>query len=165
MLYDVVDLVASVLDANFDADLTALCTAKGVATPTGIVGGTVRKREGLLAWATSPANLPGLGVTSQGAQTGAKNQAKRDSTVTVQAAYYSTGQDAALLGAHVELAAEAIMLSVDRMAGSGSGLVWGVAEGRDSVRIETMGTAFTRDANWFEDGVVVEFPANDRDVV
>ena len=164
MIYDVVELVASVLTTNFNTDLAALCAAKTVTAPTSIVG-SVHKREGLLAWAVDPANLPGLGVVTTRSVTGAKNQAKRDATTVVQVIYYTMGQDAAVLGAQVELAAEAILLSIDRVAGSGTGQVWGAGEARDSVLVEMYGTAQTKDAGWFEDGCQVEFPCNDRDIV
>lgn len=164
MIYDVIELVASVLGTNFTTDLTTLCTAKSVTAPTAIVG-SVHKREDLLAWGTNPANLPGLGVISIRSVTGAKNQTKRDALTTVRVTYYTMGQDAAVLGAQVELAAEAILLSIDRVAGSGTGQVWGAGEARDSVLVEMLGTALTKDAGWFEDGVIVEFPCNDRDLV
>lgn len=169
MIYDVVEIVATVLDSNFETDLAALCVAKSVTAPSALVAPnsstSVRTREALVAWGTDAENLPGLGVTSLRSVTGGKNQRKRDSTTTVAVTYYSTGQDAAVLGAQIELAAEAILLSIDKVAGSGSGQVWGAGEARDSVEVEMLGTAQMLDSDWFEDGVVVSFPCNDRDTI
>lgn len=127
MLYDQVEQCYTVLAANFAADYAALLAAKSVASPGTV---TIIKRQSVntaLRYSQAP---PFVGVFSLAGKTQAKDQSKRDTEGLVAFDIYMTGAGAtgaSLVASQVELAAEAVLLTVDRLAGSGRG-VYGAGE-------------------------------------
>ena len=124
MLYDIVEQAFTVLNTNFAADYTALLTAKSVASP-----GTVKivKRQSIKTALRYGALPPVMGVISLAGRTTAKDQGKRDTQGLVAYDLYIKGATPDLVAKQVELAAEACMRSVDRLAASGGG-VFGAGE-------------------------------------
>ena len=124
MIYDQVEQAYTVAAANFAADYSALLTAKGVASPGSI---PLIKRQSVptaLRYGKTP---PFVGVVSLAATTQAKDQGKRDTRGLLAYDVYIKGTDPALVAKQVELAAEALLRSVDRLPTSGGG-VFGAAE-------------------------------------
>lgn len=162
MIFDAVKRAHEILAANFAADLNALITAKSL---TGAVSATtVFDRLGSDSFAADVTfTTAGLGVYWGGqAQTQARHQDLRESVVWVEAEYYARGDDPAVLAKQAELAAEAVLRSVDRMGGDGS--VLGAAEQRNSVTIQGPRLAYLKDGEKsYEDQVIVRFPMIDED--
>lgn len=118
MIHDQVEQAFSVANTNFGTDYSALLTAKGVASPGAV---TIIKRQSVptaLGYGKAP---PFMGVISLAARTQAKDQGKRDTQGLVAYDFYLSGTDPALVAKQVELAAEAALRSVDRLAASGAG--------------------------------------------
>lgn len=122
MLYDQVEQCYLVLAANFATDYAALLTAKGVASPGAV---TLIKRQSVptaLRYGKAP---PFLGIVSLAAQTQAKDQSKRDNRGLVAFDFYQIGSDPEVVAQQSELAAEAVLMSVDRFNTAGGGLFGG----------------------------------------
>ena len=160
MLYDAVEQAFSVLNSNFAADYTAALSSKGVTSP-----GTVKivKRQSIKTALRYMVQPPVLGVISLASRTQAKDQGKRDSQSLVAYDLYIKGSDPALVAKQIELAAEAMMRSVDRLAASGNG-VFGAAE----VPLSATVTLSDDEDEEVEEGkygrrVTVSFPVWDRD--
>ena len=161
MTYDVIEEVASTLVTNFNTDMAALTTAKGV---TALASATVHKRLPAAVFAGDEKALPGIGVYSPRTLTQAKNQARRHSTVTVMVELHLRGTVPATLRAQAELAQEAILLTVDRLWNEGSGL-FGAGEEDLGVECAIDGTADTEGQDVYEETVRVSFTVQDEDAV
>ena len=128
MIYDCVEQAYAVLNTNFATDYSALLTAKSVASP-----GTVKlvKRQKVTTALRYGLQAPLIGVISLAARTQAKDQGKRDTQALLAYDIYITGaassDGAALVAKQIEIAAEAAMRSVDKLAASGLG-VFGAGE-------------------------------------
>lgn len=160
MIYEVVERAVEVFAANFATDMQALATAHDLPVDTDV---TVYPRREAGEFAAHEV-LPGLGVWSPGARTQAHGgQSIRKSRVTVVADYYARHADVDLLTAQVELAAEAILRSVDRMPDASG--VRGAGEENETVRIEITGAARMAGAKTYEERVVVTFTMDEQDVL
>jgi hypothetical protein len=160
MIYDQVEVIAQVVDANYAADMAALVAAKSL---TGITTtATVIKRQSAETFRRLGAPLPAIGVVHLRAATQAKDQQKRDTLGTVVLDYVALGADASKVAKQAELAAEALMRSVDRLAMAGGGL-YGAAELAGAALI-TMTEGFTEaeDAQYWR-RAQVQFTCHDRD--
>lgn len=132
MIYDAVEAMTTVLTANFAADFTALATAKSVADLSGPP--TFVKRQRAEMFTTLGVSLPAIGIYVLRAVTMAKWQAVRDPRCTGVFDWYARNSNPLLLAQQTELAAEAMLRSVDRLATSGS--LFGAGELADSITIE-----------------------------
>jgi len=160
MIYDQVEQAYVVLAANFAADYAALLTAKGVASPGAV---TLIKRQGVPTALRYQQVPPFMGVVSLAAATQAKDQGKRDNRGLVAYDIYIKGGTPDLVAAQVELAAQAVMQTIDALAASGNG-VFGAAELPGSCTI----TLSDDEDEEVEEGqygrrATVSFPVWDRD--
>lgn len=130
MIYDLVERAYTVLAANFATDYTALLTEKTVSSPGTVKIVKRQKVETALRYGVLP---PLMGVISIAAQATAKMQTRRDTQGLVAYDFYLTGTDPAVVAKQVEIAAEAALKSVDRLAGAGG--VFGAGEIPLSVQI------------------------------
>ena len=160
MIYDALEQVYTVLNANFVTDFAALVAAKGV---TGVVTTTgLEKRQDANTMIRLRATLPAIGIYAVAATTQAKDQAKRDSVTTVVCEYLALGSDPVALAKQAELAAEALCKSIDRVAASGAG-VYGGGEARQSVEV-VLNQAYTETVSPnYEQTATITFPVWDRD--
>lgn len=85
--------------------------AQGGYDPSATVYGRLSAPEAVALGKAAPL----IGVYSTGAQTNPWNQGKRDSLVTLVFDYYAQGPDPDKLSRQAELAAEAIMKTIDRL--------------------------------------------------
>jgi len=132
MIFDAVEAMTTVLTANFSADFTALAAAKSVAdlpSPPTFV-----KRQKAEMFATLGVTLPAIGIYVLRSVTMAKWQAVRDPRCTGVFDWYARLADPELLAKQTELAAEAMLRTVDRLSSSGS--IYGAGELPDSITIE-----------------------------
>jgi hypothetical protein len=167
MIFDAVEVCASVLATNFATDLAGLAMAKGVTITT--TADIVKRQDAETFLALNQGKeTPTLGVDALSAATQGRDQGKRDTRTEVSIDYYCEADDPATAGIQSELAAEAILLTMDRLPTSGSG-VFGIAEEPESARIEmTKGyveaKAATSGRRWWR-LATVQFPVYDRDTV
>lgn len=156
MFLEAADRTVAVLTANFAADHAALATAKGVAGVDSTV--TIHDRLPMAVVASIEGNtFPAIGVYTAGGSAHSRRQDERMGTVVVVVEYYARSETLPLtLGKQVELAVEAILRTVDRMAGAGGVVLAGDPD--NSVVVEVFGTSRVRGANYFEDGCRVRIP-------
>jgi hypothetical protein len=132
VVHDAIERLYTALFTNFATDMAAVITEKGA----GVVGlvntATVIKRQTAEIFVQKAQAPPAIGIYGIRATTQAKDQGKRDSKNSIGIDYYATGTNPSQLQKQTELAAEAIMRTIDRLAGSGGG-VFGAAVEEDSV--------------------------------
>jgi malonyl CoA-acyl carrier protein transacylase len=168
VLYDAIETFYAVLVTNFQTDWATLCTAKSVGAPETI---TIRKRYNADLLYSLGVATPALGIYGTAATTQAKMQGQRLSIITVGVDWFhrtTLGSDqgslAAVLLAQSELAAEAILLSVDRLATAGAS-VWGAGERENSVSITASGGYEEGESGTYQRLVTVTVPVRDSDEV
>ena len=171
MVYDAIEQAATSLSANFDADLAALATAKGEAGITQTA--TVYKRRpatvlfALAAVTGSGVTLPAIGVWVQRTATQARRQDVRDNVhqlvfdYVARSAGVTAGSDVTL-EKQAELAAEALLRTVDRLVTAGGGY-FGAGELAGSVVIELSGLAMGPGQSYYEEHVRLTCPVTERD--
>lgn len=162
MIYDAVEHAITTAKANFSADLSALASAKN---ESGVISDvTVHGRLDATEFHSEVDRLaPGLGIYGNGASTQAKHPDIRESVVTLFFDYYAIGADATDLGKQVELAAEAILQTVDAMTGGSAGIInAGGADGSVSVTVLPI-TRIKGGKKTYEGRCVVQVPAQERD--
>jgi hypothetical protein len=161
MIYDAVERAYAVVNTNFATDLAAIIADKGVAGLTATA--SIVKRQRAETYLALGLTLPGLGVWSRGTVTQAKvGSGWRDNVSTIVLDYYCVDVDPVKAAKQAELAAEALLRSIDRIPGSGDG-AYGAGELRGSVVVE-MSDGFLQDGNarWFR-RAQVSFPLTERD--
>lgn len=166
MIYDAIEAVYTVVLANFATDMAALVAAKSVADVNAKIN--VVKRQPAETYVDRGLALPAVGVYGLRIATQAKNQGARDNVSTVVLDYYAEGADPVVLAKQVELAAEALLVSVDKVTPSGGG-VFGAAELVGSVTIELTESYVeakpdATDRRYWR-RALISFPVHDRDTV
>lgn len=137
MIYAVVEQVYTVLAANFATDWAGLCSTFSLGAPPAV---DIVKRQNVDAMVRSTSRdwsvRPAIGIYAVDLTTQAKMAAHRLSVNNLGLDFYRRGAIANLptLLQQGELAAEAMLLTIDRLAGSGGG-VWGAGEAEDSVTV------------------------------
>jgi len=159
MIYDVIERAETVAKANFVIDIKALETLKDVDIDT-----TVSFYKRLDANIFFDKKLPGLGIYAEGATSGAKllSGARRENTVFLIFDYMARGTVAANLSFQIELAVEAIMQTIDRLAESTTNVL-GAGEAKDSVVITIERQAQSENQPHYEERVLVRVPVNEED--
>jgi len=165
VIYDTIENVAPVFTANFTTDLAALAALKSlpIAPAAGGIATTVTiyKRLPAEIYAAIEQNaLPGLGIYAERVLTQARRQAKRDNLTFVVADYFARGTDPAALRSQLELAAEAICQSIDRLWAAAGG-VYGAGELDRSVDVAMGVIAAGQDT--YEGQLLIRFPVNEED--
>lgn len=161
MIYDAVEKAYAVVAANFAADMAALVAAKGETVDA--TTATLEKRQRAEKYIELGAAKPTIGIWSRGALTQAKvGTGWRDNVTSIVLDYYCSGTNPSVVAKQAELAAEALLQSVDRLPNSGAG-VYGSGELRGSVTVElTDGYLKDGAAKWYRRAQVT-FPLTDRD--
>jgi hypothetical protein len=157
MIYHAVETAYTLLVANFDTDLAALGLAAGVTVDATASFG---KRLAIEDMLQLDKPLPLVSVTALTATTQTTAQGHRDAHVMLAFDYYASGADADLLAAQVELGAEALLRTLDRLwptIAGGAGCV------EDSVAIELSRASDPLDEKLFVRRATMTFTAQDRD--
>lgn len=165
MLYDAIEQAFAVIDANFDADFAALITQKSLGG-LGLTTTAMKiKRQTAEIFVAKRASKPTIGVYGIRASTRAKDQGKRDSRNVIAVDYFATGieADGAKVQKQVELAAEALLKSVDRLVGGTGGGVFGAAVQDDDITVELSEAYVEGEAPAYIGVATVTFPVDDRD--
>lgn len=115
MIYDAIEGAYTVVLTNFATDLAALATAKGVTITT---TASIVKRQKAETFGTYQIALPAVGVYGKKVVTQGKSNGYRDNLSTVVFDYYAVGPDPVILAKQAELAAEALLKSIDRLNGA-----------------------------------------------
>jgi hypothetical protein len=159
MLYDAIERVGTVVEANFGTDMTALVAAKGEA---GLVKtAVVYKRRPAEAFHEKVTYAqPGIGVYGDTVHTQARRDDIRDSTIVLILDYFARGRDPDLLEKQIELAAEALLQSIDAVLDSS---VIGGGELEGSITALFSNLALAEEGQDYEDRVMLRFPIRDRD--
>ena len=160
MIYDAVEQAYAVVSANFATDFAALVAAKGV-TGTQPVQ-TIVKRQTAELYVSLNAVLPAIGVYGLEARTQAKLQTVRDNECVLVFDYYAEGTDPVAVAKQVELAAEALLMSVDRISSAASGL-FGAGELLGAVRVVLTEGFVEATQGTYARRAQVTFTAQDRD--
>lgn len=161
MFLEATDRALAILEANFSTDIEALAVAKSVLGIDAEV--TVYDRQPVAVVASlKDSAFPALGVYTAGGTAQSRRQDERLGTVTVVVEYYARRPDQpTLLGKQTELAVEAILRSLDRMAGAGGVVLAGDPE--HSVIVEIFGLSRVEGLKTYEDGARVRFPVVAQD--
>lgn len=170
MIYDAIEAVYTTVNANFNTDLAALVSAKGLSGLT--TSATLFKRQRAETFvelgAAANGQLPAIGIYGTAVTTEAKWQGKRDPECTVVLDYYARGTDPVKLAQQTELAAEALLLSIDKVYPTAAG---GAGEGFGSINIELTDAYMETDkpdsqtAKNYGHRAIVTFIVVDRDVI
>ncbi len=163
MIYDAITRVAALLGTNFDTDLATLCTAKSVTAPA---AATIVTRMDANLHVGLNGVLPAVCVYGRSTSTQAKQAEKRDNITTLSVDYFARSTEAALptMLQQVELAAEAILATVDRCIYDTTSGVWGAGLGDGSVSV-TLEDQSDAPAGLYQRLATVTFSVNDRDEV
>jgi hypothetical protein len=162
VIHDVAEQVYATTEANFATDHAALLTAKGVTgfTPTVLIV----KRLAAETFIALGVALPALGIRVVRAVTQAKDQGKRDSLDTVVWDLYAEHTDPVVLAKWVELGAEAVLLTIDRLWSAAGGL-FGAGELPESVSVDLTEGVEEGEGLRYWRRAQVTCPVHDRDVV
>lgn len=146
MLFDAVERVFTVVNANFQADVNILTGLKGVTALT-LAANSITKRQTAELMLRNGAALPGIGIYAIRAQTNMADGGlggKRDSLCTVAADLVIKGTDPVLVQEQLELGAEVLVKEMcDRTPGGGS-LTFGAGVERLSVSV-TISDGYSED--------------------
>lgn len=135
MIHDQVERCYTIADANFATDFEALITAKGLGGEGFTTTATIVKRQTAETFVNLGITLPAVGVYARPAETGAKSQGRRQTRGLMVYDYYCEDDDPSKACRQRDLAAEASLKLVDRIAGGSDG-VYGAGELMRSVTIE-----------------------------
>lgn len=132
MIHGAVEFAASVLDTNFVSDMQTLA-GNNLDINTKLEG--IEKRRPAEVFLSLGKSLPRIGIWPESCTTQAKSTKLRMSIVRLVADYVVQDSEDLKAAETAELAAEAIMLSVDRMAESATYDVVGSAMQEGSANI------------------------------
>lgn len=162
MIYDAAEKAYEVATTNFTADFIALIAAKGLGGLGLTTAATLIKRQDAETFIGLNAALPAIGVIGRRAHTQAKDQSKRDNVSEIVYDYFAVGPEPSTIAKQAELAAEALLRSIDRLWASGSG-VFGAGELPGSISIDfDPGYVEVQQPNYGA-RARVSFPVTDRD--
>lgn len=162
---------------NFDTDMAALVAAKVTAGRLDSIQAdamdqtaTVYERLAAEEFAAHPdedgpdqEKLPGIGVYAGPLTTQARWQGRRDARAVVVLDYFATGSDPVVLGKQVELAAEALLRSIDRIPEAAPAGELGAAELKDEIAVVIAGSSRERGLDYYQDRVTLTFPILEQD--
>ena len=164
MFYDVSEGLATLATANFTTDFDALIALKslgGLGVNTAV---TVYVRQPAVVFGGQEKPLPGLGCYSRNARTQVKSQQERASTMEAHYEYLCRGADPVAIRAQAELAAEVLLLLVDRFPTIAGGIEGGGQEPL-SVVVDIDGSGPAEGLEFYEEWVHVVAPIWDTDAV
>jgi hypothetical protein len=164
VIYASIETAAATLDAHFETDLQALLDAHEVVGAD--AGLTVYKRRmaEIFVPDAKDGQLPGCGVYSLTGRTRAKVQGERFAQLVLVFDYFARGADPEVLSAQCELAVEALLQTVDRLAGADpADQLVGAGEEEFGISVHIQGTAQADGQQLYEDRVLVTVPVTSRD--
>lgn len=176
-IYDAVERTLEVVKANFDTDMSALVAAK---VTDGRLSqeqadamdkdATIYERLAAEEFAAHPDDegpaqekLPGIGIYAGSLTTQAKWQGRRDARAVVVLDYFAQGDDPIVLGKQTELAAEALLRSIDRIPEAATAGELGAAELKDEISVQIAGSSRERGLDYYQDRVTLTFPILEQD--
>lgn len=162
MIHVPVDQAAATLDAHFEADLAALLATHSIvgADPSLTV---YPRRSAELFTALKNHRLPGCGVYALHVRTQARVQGIRDNRLRITFDYFARGADPEVLTAQCELAAEALLQTIDRLAGfDPNDQFIGAGEEELGITVDLLGAAQAEGSKLFEDRLLVTCPSTYR---
>lgn len=162
MLFDALERVYTVVNANFNTDLATLCAAKGV---TGF-SATIVKRETAEIMRAKYQAFPAIGLYAIGAATQMADGGlggKRDADCDVAADLVLVGTDAALLQAQGELGAEVLVKEMCERVPQGANTTFAGGLQRRSVQVAISDGYTDEQATNYMVLVTVRVPIFDRD--
>jgi hypothetical protein len=165
VLYDAIEQVYSIVNANFAADFAALLTQKGLGGLGLVTSADIVKRQTAEVFVAKRKTLPSIGIYGVRAVTRAKDQGKRDSRNTIAMDYFASGpeSDGAKLQKQVELAAETLLKSVDRIVGGVGGGVFGAAVQDEDITVDLQDAYVEGETPTYLGVATVTFSVDDRD--
>jgi len=164
VFYDVSEGLGTLAAAYFTTDFDALIAAKGVGGLGLVTAVTIYPRQPAVVFGGQEHALPGLGCYAREARTQAKSQQERDSRMEAHYEYLCRGPIAATVRAQAELAAEVILMLVDRFASIAGGIEGGGQE-PGSVVVDIDGSGPAEGLEFYENWVHVVSPIWDTDAV
>lgn len=159
MFYDAIERSYTVIDANFATDMAAIVTAKSetvVATTA-----TVYKRR--IGSGLAEDDTTAIAIYAITSTTDSKRQGRRDGRINMVWEYWCYGTDPDVVSITVELAIEALLMSIDKLIGGDS--VMGAGEREGSVIVDPSNLAKLDGSDLYEDFCRIRFPIVDRDEV
>lgn len=164
VFYDVAEGLGTLASTYFTADFDALIAAKGAGALGVTTAVTVYPRQPAVVFGGQERALPGLGCYARAARTQAKSQQERSSSMEAHYEYLCRGPVAETVRAQAELAAEVILLLVDRFPTIAGGVEGGGQE-PSSVLVDIDGSGPAEGLEFYENWVHVVSPIWDTDVV
>lgn len=162
MLFDALERVYTVVNANFNTDLNTLAVAKGVMAFTA----TVIKRQTAAMTIAKAATKPTIGIYSISAQTQMADGGlggKRDSLCIVAADLVITGPDAGLVQKQIELGAEVLVKAMTDRVPQGTTTTFAGGLARQSVTVDISDGYTDAQAPDYIGVATVTVPVWDRD--
>jgi hypothetical protein len=161
MIYDAIEQAYLVVNSNFATDMAALVALKSESGLT--TTATIEKRQRAERFIALQAAGPTIGIWGRGVVTQAKvGTGWRDNVSSVVLDYYCTGTDPVKVAKQAELAAEALLKSIDRMSDQAQG-VYGAGELRGSVTVDLSDGYLEVKADTYYRRAQITFPLTDRD--
>lgn len=162
MIWDGVEGVFAVMEANFDAQMAAVIALKGLGALGLQATSTRQKRLRIAQMVSMRKPFPALGIYSIGTLTGAKSNSRRTNSIRVGVDYWAQLNDAEKVAQQAELAAEAVMRCADLIYMAAGG-VYGGAEGKYSTTIEMIATEPLKGAQHWGSGFRAIIPVDQED--
>jgi len=164
VFYDATEGLKALAALHYTADLIALIAGKGLGALGIDTGINIYPREDARRFATQERALPGLGCYTRAARTQAKSQQERHNSMEAHYELLVRYPDAVTARTHAELAAESLLLLIDRFREAGLG-VEGGGEEAQSVLVDIDGAGPADGLEFYEEWVHVVAPIWDTDVV
>lgn len=166
MTYDAMEHAAAVIGANFESDFEALVVAKDAGAFGIDPSPRLYKRRDAAVIFGQDLYIPSIGLYPDTAFTQRASQGeRRDNVSYLLADYVYRSSDPDRTAVAVELAAEALLRSIDRMRDETDTLVIGAGVPDQSVSINYARLSHVELDDVYEDYVTVRFPVIDRDLI
>lgn len=162
MLFDALERVYTVVNANFNADLATLCSAKGVTTLTA----AIIKRQDADYMRKHYQVFPAIGLYSDGADTQMADGGlggKRDSDCDIRADLVIVGTDGPLMQAQGELSAEVLVKAMCERVPQGANTTFAGGLQKRSVSVAVSSVPLDEQGVNYMVLVTVRVPIFDRD--
>lgn len=170
MLYDAIQATVAQLNTNFVADITAVATAKGVNNIIDLTLGGVYPNVMGHQLGRVGLPLPGIGVYPIDADSSAKTQGQRKTLAGMALDYVAEGPNQDTMFTQEEIALEAIMLTIDRIAfqvwtgvPGGSRGTFGAGNPEHGVKIRFMPPTEIKSEGFFRGRVILRVPTWQQD--
>lgn len=158
MIHEAIERADAIIKANFATDMETLEGSKSLSGIEFEAEVHARRRA---ADMIDRSAVPVIGLLGRAARTTAKQQAKRDAEVLLEAEYICRGTQESKVRQQTELAAEAVCMAIDRMQGAGG--VSGAGEPLTGIDIELGGDYELAGQDRYEGSCVLRWTMVTRD--